>query len=270
MLKEPSEISPVHEDSCSDNLSYLLQPSNYLMRRRNPIKLPKTPPESPQSNASAQKTLVSSIQRFEKSMVIDYEKWHEGIGYDLEAIKSASPTDLKTIEQILVNHSPRDWRDIEALAQINTALARETIKKAIKDPDPDVRIAVMRSAPKLITNSQRCQSLIKALESAEIFGGLSQTLDCVEKYHPTEVKEALIMGLLTRKGEIATLFAGMLFYINGKADEPFDWNQRPFFLRFNTENREERMQAFLELCKQLNINPKKYLTPKAESENTKN
>ena len=70
------------------------------------------------------------------------------------------------------------------------------------------------------------------------------------------------MGLLRREGDVAVLYAAMLFYIYGKADEPFDMKQRPFFLRFNTENKEERMQAFMELCEKLGINPKKYLLPK--------
>jgi hypothetical protein len=77
-----------------------------------------------------------------------------------------------------------------------------------------------------------------------------------------EVKEALIEGLLSREGDVATLFAAMLFYLYGKAKEPFDMEQRPFFLRFNTENKQERVQAFRELCRQLNINPEKYLAPK--------
>jgi hypothetical protein len=192
-------------------------------------------------------------------MEIDYEKWHDGIGYDLDAIKSASQTERKVIEQILIRHSPRDWRDIEALAQINTENARETIKNAIKDPDPAVRVAVTRYAPNLVTNSERRHSIIEALQHAQIFGGLSQVLDDIEEYHPAEVKEALIKGLLSREGDVAVLFAAMLFYIYGKAKEPFDMKQRPFFLLFNTEDKEERLQAFRELCKQLSINPEKYL-----------
>ena len=86
----------------------------------------------------------------------------------------------------------------------------------MKDPNPDVRIAVSRFAPNLVTNSERSKSLINALKSAEIFGGLSQTLDDIEEYHPEEVEEALIEGLLSRQGDVATLFAGMLFYIYGK------------------------------------------------------
>ena len=204
----------------------------------------------------------SPLRRFKESMKIDYEKWHDGVGYDMDAIKSASPEQRKTIEQILINHSPRDWRDIEALAQINTTIARETIRNAMKDPNIDVQIAVTRYAPDIVGNSGRRQVLIRSLQTAEIFSGLSQALDEIEQYHPKEIIEALTEGLLKREGDIAVLFAGMLFYIYGKTTEPFDWTQRPFFLSFNTENKAERLQAFLELCKQLDINPEKYLAQK--------
>jgi hypothetical protein len=99
------------------------------------------------------------------------------------------------------------------------------------------------------------------LQNAGIYSGLSQTLDDLEEYHLPEVKEALLNGLLCREGDVAVLFAAMLFYLYGKAKEPFDMKQRPFFLRFNTKNKDERVKAFIELCNQLNINSKKYLTP---------
>ena len=222
----------------------------------------KTDYEMQKKNDSKKSDQVSPLQRFEKSMDIDYEKWHDGIGYDIEAIRLASSTERKTIEQMLISHSPRDWRDIEAIAEIDSETARETLKNAIRDPNPDVRVAVTRFAPSLVTDGERSQSVIDALEHAELFGGLSQALDDIEQYHPAEVKEVLVRGLLSREGEVATLFAAMLFYLYGKAKEPFDMTQRPFFLRFNTQKRQEREQAFRELCKQLNINPEKYLPPK--------
>jgi hypothetical protein len=194
------------------------------------------------------------FQRFKKSMEMNYEKWHDGIGYDLETLKMASQQELNAIEQLLINHSPRDWRDIEALAQINTEAARETVKKAIKDPNPDVRVAVSRYAPDLITDNEHVKSVVDGLQNAELFGGLSQVLDEVESYHPEEVKEALIAGLLNRKGDVAVLFAAMLFYIYGKAKTPFDMAQRPFFLQFNTEDKAERVKVFRELCTKLGIN----------------
>jgi hypothetical protein len=223
----------------------------------------KTNSEKPKRRTDSGKSSpVSPLRRFEKSMEIDYEKWHDGIGYDIDAVRSASQTERKAIEQLLIHHSPRDWRDIEALAIIDSGTAREAIKNAIKDPNPAVRVAVTRFAPKLVTDSERSQSVIEALEHAEIFSGLSQVLDDVEEYHPTEVKEALIKGLLSREGDVAVLFAAMLFYLYKKAKEPFDTEQRSFFLRFNTENRQERVLVFRELCRQLNIDAEKYLATK--------
>ncbi|MCW3984200.1 MAG: HEAT repeat domain-containing protein [Candidatus Bathyarchaeota archaeon] len=222
--------------------------------------IPKTPSGQPNKlPQTGQPSSATPLERFKKSMVLDFDKWHDGIGYDLDAIRSASPTEREAIEQMLISHSPRDWRDIEALAELNTERARQAIKEAISDPNPDVRVAVTRYAPDLVTDRERTRSIVDGLQNAELFGGLSQVLDDVAEYHPQEVKEALITGLLKRKGDVAVLFAAMLFYIFGKADEPFDMAQRPFFLRFNTEDRAEREAVFRELCEKLGIKAEKYL-----------
>jgi len=227
---------------------------------KNKDSIPKTNSKNP-NNLTEEGNPSSStpLQRFEESMKIGFEEWHDGIGYDVAAIRIASQAELDAIEQLLINHSPRDWRDIEALAEINTKCARETIKEAIKDSNPVVRVAVARFAPKLITEKERSQSLVNALQNTEIFSGFSNVLDEVERYHPEEVKEALIKGLLSQRGDVAVLFAAMLFYLFGQAKEPFDWKQRPFFLRFNTEYRKERVEAFQELCQKLKISAEKYL-----------
>ena len=226
--------------------------NNDSLPKNNSEKLIKT---LEQANRSS----LTPLQRFEASMDIGFEEWHDGIGYDIEAIRIASQAERDAIERLLINHWPRDWRDIEALAEINTKCARETIKEAIKDTNPVVRVAVTRFAPDLVTDNERTQSITAALQNAEIYFGLTQVLDEVERYHPKEVKEALIKGLLNRRGNVAALFAAMLFYIFGQAKEPFDWEKRPFFLRFNTENRKERVEVFRELCQKLKINPEKYL-----------
>jgi hypothetical protein len=51
----------------------------------------------------------------------------------------------------------------------------------------------------------------------------------------------------------------MLTFLHGKADEPFDWEQRPFFLRFHTEVRSEREAVFHELCERIGVDAGKYL-----------
>jgi hypothetical protein len=96
------------------------------------------------------------ITRFRKSMVIDYEKGHDGIGYDLALIKSASAEERAAIEQILLARSDQDWRDIEALAALDTPAAQEALKNALRSPKQEIRVAVMSYAPDLLPARSAC------------------------------------------------------------------------------------------------------------------
>ena len=68
----------------------------------------------------------SPMSRFIESMKIDYEKWHDGIGYDLKALAEANREEGEKIERILINRNPLDWRDIQALAILDSHKARST------------------------------------------------------------------------------------------------------------------------------------------------
>ena len=202
------------------------------------------------------------VEKFRASMEIDYEKWHEGIGYDLSLLTEATAKDLKQIEEIVLSRRAADWRDIEALAAINSGAARAAIKSAFLYGDSAIRMAVHSHAPELIDADKRPASLVTALEQAEIYGGLSQALLEVQDFHPPEIIQTLLRGLMERDGGTAVHFAAMLFYLHGKAPEPFDWNQRPFFLRFNTEDMNEREQATRELCTAIGADPQRCIPPK--------
>jgi hypothetical protein len=86
------------------------------------------------------------LARFVRSMVIDHEKWHDGIGYDLEAVEKASPQERKEIEDLLMERKGRDWRDIEALERLDTPRSRAAIREAFASGDSMVRMAVLRHA----------------------------------------------------------------------------------------------------------------------------
>jgi hypothetical protein len=197
--------------------------------------------------------------RFERSMHIDYEKWHDGIGYDVGELKEMSPAERASIERTLLEPGRKDWRDIEALAALDTPAASAKLVAALKDPSPEVRNAVMRHAPQLVPAETRVASLVHGIETATAFGGLSQTLDQVAAFHPPVIVEALLRGALARDGETAVHLAAMLVFVHGKANEPFEWKQRPFFLRFNTADRAERETAFRELCARIGVDPAPYL-----------
>ena len=199
------------------------------------------------------------MSRFIESMKIDYEKWHDGVGYDLEALKEANNKEREAIERILVNRNPPDWRDIEALAVLNTPGARSALEAAVLGGIHEVNMAVIRYAPELVNDELKTKLIVEALKSASFYYGLRQTLDIVEKYHPKEVVRELFHGLLKREGEVAVHFAAMLFYIYDKAETSFDWGKRAFFLKFNTNKLSDRKIIFKELCEKINVDYREYL-----------
>jgi len=197
----------------------------------------------------------SQLVRFKLSMEIDYERWRDGVGYDLEALREATPSERKEIEDVIITRSELDWRDIEALAEINTPRSRAAIKSAASKSNIETSIAAIRYARKLFTDGERISIIVDALRAAKLYGGLSQALDIVADFHPQEVVSELLRGVKQREGDVAVLYAAMLFYIYGKSKEPFDWEERPFLLSFNTEDSADRHEAYLELCGILNIQP---------------
>ena len=201
----------------------------------------------------------SPLRRFERSMVIDYEKWHDGVGYDLDAIREASQDERQAIEILLFNRGTKDWRDVEALAALDTAGARAALRQAKYSHEHDVAMAVARYAPDLLSDEEQTAVIVRALQSAQFYEGLSEALDQAEEHHPPAVIDALLRGTMECDGDVAVHFAALVLYLHGKADSSFDMAQRPFFLTFNTPDRDERMRAFRELCRKVGLDPDLYM-----------
>ena len=102
--------------------------------------------------------------------------------------------------------------------------------------------------------STRIDMLTEALHSAQIMTGLSEAFDQIEEFHPPAVIDALFRGLLEREGEVAYHCAEMLAVIHGVIPSRYDWSLRPLFLRFTTNNLDERRAALAEL--QLHLTPR--------------
>lgn len=200
-----------------------------------------------------------AVARFAASLVVDQEAWRDGIGYDLETLRGASPADRARIEALLLGRGVAGWRDVEALAALGTPRAKDALREAAARGDHEVRMAVASHAPDVLSEADRTASVVAALRDAKFYGGLTQALAEVEGRHPPEVVDALLRGALAREGEVAVHFAAMLCFVSGLTAEPFDWAERPFFLRFHTEDRGEREAAFRELCVRLRIDADAYL-----------
>lgn len=85
--------------------------------------------------------------RFARSMVIDFEKWQNGIGYDLALLRDATPQERNDIERLLIHLGVNDWRDVEALAALATPRAKRALRTALQKPD--LSNAIVYYAPEL-------------------------------------------------------------------------------------------------------------------------
>lgn len=115
-------------------------------------------------------------------------------GYDLNALAAAAPTERRAIEGVLVARGIRDSGDVEVLAALRTPRADQLLTDAIRHPDPEIRLAVMRCAWRLIPQKRRTASLVQALHTASPYGGLCEALDEAADFHPPEVIDALLDG----------------------------------------------------------------------------
>jgi len=186
----------------------------------------------------------SALERFERSLFIGYEQWHDGVGYDIAALRQLTDQQRRAIEARLV--PPDGWRDVEALAAIaalGSDSARAELRRVATAGSSETRLAVLRYAPDLVDEKARTAALVEALDNATAFDSFTTTLEHVAAFHPQPVIDALWRGLETRQGDVAMHYAGMLAFLHGKADSSFDWALRPLLMEFKTEDSVARRAA---------------------------
>jgi hypothetical protein len=216
-----------------------------------------TPDEVFRREAAGRLGPSEALRAWDQSRHLDYERWREGIGYDLDALRRMTPTERESVELGLV-HGIDGWREVQALAAIDTRRARDALARVLRDGRPSLRMAVLRHAPKVAAAAGEVvvtEALIDAIALGEFFDGLSEALSEVLHFHPPDVIEALWRALAERPGRIAAHVAARLACLHGLTEEPFDWALRPFFLSFNTEDPIARRAAIGELRQRIAAAP---------------
>jgi len=178
-----------------------------------------------------------AYERFERSMHIGYEEWHDGTGYDLTALAELTAEERASVEALLISRlsGPADWRDIEALAELKTPAAVDAIDRARKHSNSEVRQHALEYFVDAGGEAQTPPDPAQLEEQIahEVERG---AIDLAESHPTPRVKRALLdcarLGNATQRVNAAA----MLLYLCGQAPERFDWAQRPFFLRFNAED----------------------------------
>lgn len=206
----------------------------------------------------------AAYERFMASTNIDYDRWKEGEGYDLEALAELEGAERLEVEQWLFDRAGNDWRDLEAMLSTGSDRGRAAALEQLRRGTLEQRL----HAARLFADDENLArdyapdieaAAVAGLESALLFYGLSIALDLATTLRTPTLIDALFRAALRDEGEAAVHAAARLAYIHGKAKEPFDWELRPLFLRFNTQDRAEREVAFRDLCTLCGVDAQPYL-----------
>ena len=194
-------------------------------------------------------------KRFHDSMVMDFEKWHDGTGYDLEAFDELTPEEKESVLSGIRSKSDRDWRDVELLEREGSVDSIRAIQQNLAGSSIDTHSAALEA---LIDRGELSDELIDEklaplLGHTAPFDALDRCLRLAEEHPGPKVKVALLRNT-RRRPEVGVHFAALLFYQAGLAKEAFDWDHRPFFLKFGTDvPRQEQEAAFSELCRLVGV-----------------
>jgi endogenous inhibitor of DNA gyrase (YacG/DUF329 family) len=190
--------------------------------------------------------------RFRRAALIDLNNWRDP-QHDLDALRQAMPDERAEIERFLLSRGVNHCMDVEALALLDSPAAQQALRAAFTAGPLEIRAAVALFAPALVPSSERIAELLRRIDECDVYNGLSLTLSQLESDHPPEVIVAMLRRILRDPGVSAVHFAGLLLYLHQQAAEPFDWEQRPFLLRFNPGDEADRQQAFAELCQRIGL-----------------
>lgn len=196
---------------------------------------------------------ISAYARFLESMKITYEKWHDGIPYDLDALDELTEIEQDKIEKLLISKRSNDWRDIEALARIGSPPALSALRENLNSKSVVIKL---ESAKHLVDRNllPDIDTIIaEAIPQARIGEGLVEAMSLAEKYPTEKVRRALLKCCFNGHSDLRAHCAALLFFLYGVSQSSFDWNYRPFFLKFNEEDALKRKLAFDELCQTIGV-----------------
>jgi hypothetical protein len=200
----------------------------------------------------------AAFERFMASTDIDYERWHDGVPYDLEALAQLQGDERAEIERWLLARADKDWRDLEGLLALGSERGRAAVVEQLRHGSIEQRLAAARRLPpdpELEPDRER--AVVDGLLEAEFVTGLRFALDLAIANPTPAVVDALFRAALRR--ESAVHAAAALAFVHGHAKEAFDWDRRPFYLQFNDDDPAVRAAAFRALCRECDVAPEPYL-----------
>src|SRR5262245_4415499 len=199
-----------------------------------------------------------AYKKFVNSMQITSDQGRDGIGFDLDTLEQVSETERENLTRMLTERLDEygDWREMDALMLIGTPAAKDAVRRASTSPNLETQLHAAKKLAEAGDPVDLEGIIIVTLRNTDRSSGLSQAIHLAEQYPSPRLQEALLDLALNGSEEQRIHCAALALYHGGKAESPFDWDHRPFFLRFGDDDRQVQIDAYKELCQRLGIQPK--------------
>jgi hypothetical protein len=195
---------------------------------------------------------TAAFERFWKSTSLTYDQWHDGIGYDVDALREMTAAER---DEVVRKLPVRLWQDVEALTAVATPEARSALRSALTSSSAEMRLRAGEALRSLGEAIDLESMVATELSRVTIVDGMVFALRLATMYPTAAVRLALLTEA-GRRTEVGPHYAARLCYLTGVAKTHFDPAMRPFFLRFGERAAPaDRRAAFEELCRLTGVSP---------------
>ena len=243
----------------------ILQSSAPVPEMRAHTRGPSRPsrPGSSRTETSAAETEVvrpgrhkrsAAFQKFLASFVSYSEHWRDGQMYDITALKKLSAAE-RDIAVDLLRAGDVTWREVAALAEVNTPEARDALEAATRH---QVSIDTRLAAAECLNQQGRFKDLneflarqIRLLDRPA--NGLHRALMLAKRYPNEKVKQALLWASYNTT-ECAPHCAKLLLALTRTAKEPHGADLEQMLSKLGMHNSYfDHKAAFDELCRRVRM-----------------
>lgn len=189
-----------------------------------------------------------AYETFKKSMVIGYDEWHDGVGYDLEAFDAMRPDEREKVVAGLREKSKGDldWREMEVLGRENSTASFDRLRDELIGGSVEHRAQALDEINSMgrMTPSVFDHKLAELLDDVTDEDGVTQTLLLVGEEPGPKTKAALERGMRERP-DVALHFASQMLDLAGLSDDmaAFDPKFRPTLLKLLPDEPDDVREA---------------------------
>ncbi len=161
---------------------------------------------------------------------LDYERWHDGVGYDVTTIPALSPLQRRRAVDLLRTRE-LTWRELEALAQLDTTEAWEAIDEAAEDPQSTMlRFRAASLQAERGRRNDLTEVIVRELKRMDRSDeGETAVLLAAQEHDSPRIRKGLLWASWNRT-PCAPNAAALLLHLTGHAADPLALEHREIVL----------------------------------------